>query len=102
VDNAGTLPESGYYVATNSFPRNTIVDLTNLETGTSIRVIVADTLNSPGLLAVVSKEAATAIGLQNRSVGRIRMSMPADPSPFHVLPRAFLPAATRIGTPKPR
>ena len=82
VDNGGTLPESGYYVATNSFPRNTIVDLTNLETGTSIRVIVADTLNAPGLLAMVSKEAATAIGLQNRSVGRIRMSMPADPIAF--------------------
>jgi hypothetical protein len=78
----GELPEDGYYVATRSFPRNTVVDVTNLETGQTIRVIVASGLDSPGLLAILSREAAGAIGLNARSIGRIRMSMPSDPVGF--------------------
>jgi hypothetical protein len=78
----GELPEGGYYAATNSFPRNTVVDITNLETGKTIRVIVAVGLDSPGLLAVVSRDAAEAIGLQSRSIGRIRMTQPSDPIAF--------------------
>jgi hypothetical protein len=78
----GELPEEGYYVATRSFPRNTIVDVTNLETSQTIRVIVASGLDSPGLLAILSKDAAGAIGLHARSVGRIRMTMPSEPVGF--------------------
>ncbi|MDR2020689.1 MAG: SPOR domain-containing protein [Treponema sp.] len=78
----GELPEGGYYAATNSFPRNTVVDITNLETGKTIRVIVAAGLDSPGLLAVVSRDAAEAVGLQSRSIGRIRMTQPSDPIAF--------------------
>ncbi|MDR2782538.1 MAG: septal ring lytic transglycosylase RlpA family protein, partial [Treponema sp.] len=29
----GALPDTGYYAATNSFPRNTTVIVTNLENG---------------------------------------------------------------------
>lgn len=79
---SGSLPDSGYYAATNSFPKNTIVDVENLETGKTVRVIVVDALDSPGLLAVLSREAAEAIGLRNRTMGRIRMTMPADPIAF--------------------
>jgi hypothetical protein len=78
----GELPEEGYYVATRSFPRNTIVDVTNLETSQTIRVIVASGLDSPGLLAILSKDAAGAIGLHARFVGRIRMTMPSEPVGF--------------------
>ncbi|MDR3337043.1 MAG: SPOR domain-containing protein [Treponema sp.] len=78
----GELPDEGYYVATKSFPRNTVVDVTNLETGQTIRVIVAASMDSPGLLAVLSRDAAGAIGLHSRSIGRIRMSMPSDPVAF--------------------
>ncbi|MDR2186130.1 MAG: SPOR domain-containing protein [Treponema sp.] len=78
----GELPEGGYYAATNSFPRNTVVDITNLETGKTVRVIVAVGLDSPGLLAVVSRDAAEAVGLQSRSIGRIRMTQPSDPIAF--------------------
>jgi cell division septation protein DedD len=78
----GELPEGGFFVATKSFPRNTVVDITNLETGKTIRAIVASALDSPGLLAVISREAAEVIGLQNRSVGRVRMTMPSDPVAF--------------------
>jgi hypothetical protein len=71
VSSGGEFPDSGFYVATNSFPRNTVVDITNLETGKTVRGIVAAGLDSPGLLAMISKECAEAIGLQSRSIGRI-------------------------------
>jgi hypothetical protein len=76
------LPETGYYVATNSFPRNTVVDITNLENGKTVRAIVSAPLENPGLLAVLSRDAASAIGLPNRSIGRVRMNQPADPVAF--------------------
>jgi cell division septation protein DedD len=78
----GELPEEGFYAATNSFPRNTVVDITNLETGQSIRVIVAAGLETPGLLAVLSRDAAGMIGIRSRSIGRIRMTQPSDPVAF--------------------
>jgi hypothetical protein len=82
VSLAGELPEGAYYVATNSFPRNTVVDVTNLENGRTIRVIVAAGLDSPGLLAMLSRNAATAIGVQTRGIGRVRMTAPSDPVAF--------------------
>jgi hypothetical protein len=75
----GELPDEGYYVATNSFPRNSVVDVTNLETGKTIRVIVAAGLDSPGFLATLSRKAAAEVGLQGRSVARIRISQSGDP-----------------------
>jgi hypothetical protein len=78
----GELPDEGYYTATNSFPRNTVVDITNLENGKSIRVIVASGLDTPGLLAVLSRDAAEVIGIRSRSIGRIRMTQPSDPVAF--------------------
>jgi hypothetical protein len=82
VSVAGELPEGAYYVATNSFPRNTVVDVTNLENGRTIRVIVAAGLDSPGLLAMLSRNAATAIGAPIRGIGRVRMTAPSDPITF--------------------
>jgi hypothetical protein len=82
VSLGGELPEGAYYVATNSFPRNTVVDVTNLENGRTIRVIVAASLDSPGLLAMLSRNAATAIGVPIRGIGRIRMTQPSDPVAF--------------------
>lgn len=76
---AGELPSTGFFVATNSFPRNTVVDITNIETGKSTRAIVAKTLNSPGLLAIVSNEAAQLIEMRPGSISRIKMVQPTDP-----------------------
>jgi len=75
----GELPGNGRYIATNSFPRNTVVDIVNIETNKSTRVIVAANLDSPGLLAIVSREAAELIGMRPGSVSRIRMTQPSDP-----------------------
>lgn len=82
VATGSDLPEKGFFVATNSFPRNTVIDLTNLENNKSIRVIVAGTLETPGLLALVSKEAAGMIGMNPSSISRIRMIQPTDPASY--------------------
>jgi hypothetical protein len=82
VSAGGELPDEGYYAATNSFPRNTVVDVTNLETGKTIRVIVAASLDTPGLLAVLSRDAALSIGLRTSSIGRIKLEQPQDPIAF--------------------
>ena len=97
---SGELPDTGYYVATNSFPRNTVVDVKNLETDKTVRAIVAGPLGSPGLLASVSREAAAAIGLGARNVGRIRMTMPADPIAFSRFTEGIVPSDDPDRNPK--
>ncbi|MHB9293062.1 hypothetical protein Holit_02180 [Hollandina sp. SP2] len=78
----GDLPAEGCYVATNVFPRNTVVYITNLETEKTIPVIVAASLDNPGLLITLTREAAEAIGMSVGSLGRIKMIQPADPEAF--------------------
>ena len=75
----GELPASGRFIATNLFPRNTVVDITNIANNRSVRVIVANRLESPGLVALVSREAAEMIGMRPGSTSRIRMVQPSDP-----------------------
>jgi hypothetical protein len=65
------FPENGLYMATNSFPVNTIVEVVNLENNRSVSLIVASSLGNSGLLAELSKDAADYIGL--KEIGRIRM-----------------------------
>jgi len=65
------FPENGFYLATNSFPVNTIVEVTNLENNRTASLIVSSSLENSGLLALLSKDAADYIGLT--SMGRIRM-----------------------------
>jgi len=75
----GELPATGLYVATNSFPKNIVVDITNLETNKTARAIVANGLDTPGLLAIISREAAQLIGMRRGSVSTIRMVQPTEP-----------------------
>ncbi|MDR0447417.1 MAG: SPOR domain-containing protein [Treponema sp.] len=72
-------PQPGFYIETNSFPKNTVVEIKNLETEKTIRAIVIAGLDAPGLLAVLSREAAETVGLQSRTVGRIRITSLSDP-----------------------
>lgn len=72
----GDFPPSGYYAACNSFPRNTAVEVLNLENGRTVRVIVTRNLDSAGVFMMLSVEAANAIGIQSGRVARIRASDP--------------------------
>jgi hypothetical protein len=72
------LPNTGLYLATNSFPINTVVDVINLENGNISRLIVYSGLDSAGFLGLLSREAAAALGIPDRALGRIRMNQVSD------------------------
>ena len=87
------LPENEFFLATNSFPVKTIVEVVNLENNKSKDFIVSAPLDNSKLLALLSRDAAGSIGLNN--MGRIRMkekddliaySGLAERSPFSVDP----------------
>ncbi|MDR1802271.1 MAG: SPOR domain-containing protein [Treponema sp.] len=78
----GDLPETGLYIATNSLPINTVVDVTNLENGQFAQLVVSSGLNSSGFLALLSKDAANALGIEKDSLSRIRLSQNPDPLAF--------------------
>ena len=88
------LPSSGLYIATNSFPINTVVDVENLENGKIISLLVASRLEVPGFLAMLSRDAGNAIDIPGNSIGRIRMSESDDSRAFshYVGARVALPA----------
>jgi hypothetical protein len=73
------LPETGLYIATNSLPINTVVDVTNLENGQFAQLVVSMGLNTSGYLALLSKDAADALGIEIGSLSRIRLSQDPDP-----------------------
>jgi len=70
------LTYNGLYLATNSFPVNTLVEVVNLENNRTATLIVSASLDNSKLLALLSKDAADAIGLSN--MGRIRMKEKDD------------------------
>ena len=76
----GELPDSGLFIATNAFPVNTMVEVTNLDNGKTVRVMTSTHLDAPGLLAMLSKDASDSIGLPARALGRIRISQTDDPA----------------------
>ena len=82
VVSTGDLPGGSFSIATNSFPRNTIVDITNLENGKMVRVKVVSGLETTGLLATLSRTAADSIDLRGNSTCRIRMTQPSDDIAF--------------------
>ena len=73
VDSAGNLTPESFSIATNAFPSNTIVDVTNLENDKTVTVIVASRLPDSGLIATLSRSAAEALGFNGDFVHRIRM-----------------------------
>lgn len=72
----GDFPSSGNYAACNSFARNTTIEVTNLENGRSVTVIVTRGLESSGVFMMLSAEAASALGIQPGRLARIRATEP--------------------------
>jgi hypothetical protein len=81
VVSTGDLP-GNYSVATNSFPKNSIVDITNLENGKMVRAIVVSGLETRGLLATLSRNAANSLDLRGDSTCRVRITQPSDDIAF--------------------
>ncbi len=63
VGRYGEFPPDGLYAASSAFPLNSMVDVTNPETGERARVVVVRELDDPGLFMVVSEAAGEQLGL---------------------------------------
>lgn len=71
----GEFPAKGLYAATNSFERNTLIEVENLENGKKATVIVADRLEEPGLFLLLSREAAQTLGVEDDELARVRVTL---------------------------
>lgn len=71
------FPSVGYFAKSDMFPKNTLVEIVNLETEITIRVIVTGSSGVPGLVAMLSPEAAAALNVKSGSVSRVRISVPS-------------------------
>ncbi len=68
--------ESGFYVASNSFPVNTEVIVQNLETGKTVTAIVVGRIDDQGdLLVLLSPKVAAAIGISQGQVTPVRVTV---------------------------
>ena len=97
--NATVIPEGdlpGHSIATNVLPKNTVVDITNLENYRTLRVIVVADLESSGLLATVSRSAAEALDIQDNSVYRVFLKQPSDEIAYSYLKQLGLVPAAEI------
>ncbi len=107
VGRYGEFPPGGLYVASNTFPLNSMIDVTNLRTGDTARLIVAKDLTDPGVFLLLSEAAADELGIRSGSSAVVRarpVQLPGltavDPNqdlPFHPDPDVN-PAAT-LGDP---
>ena len=88
---AGELGGEEYGIATNSFPRNTVVYVTNLENDMAVRALVVSGLDGTALLAELSRGAAESIGIGAESIARIRITHPSDEIAFAHVRRGPLP-----------
>ncbi len=59
----GYLPQSGLYAASNAFPQNSLVTVTNPDTGKTVDVIVLERLEDNTVFLALSADAAEAIGI---------------------------------------
>ncbi|MDR0689895.1 MAG: SPOR domain-containing protein [Spirochaetaceae bacterium] len=77
--------EKGYGIATNAFPPNTVVEVTNLENGKAIRAVITSALESPGFLATFSRDTAAAMDARSQSLVRVKITEARDPGSFSPL-----------------
>ena len=71
----GEFPQKGFYAASNSFERNTLIEVENLDTGKKTTVIVADRLSEPGLFLLLSREASQELGIKQDELVRVRVTL---------------------------
>lgn len=76
IASASDFPGSGMYVKSDMFPRNTIVEIQNLETESTVRAVVTGASGVPGLVAVLSPDTAAALNIRSGSVCRVRIRIP--------------------------
>lgn len=87
----GEFPPGGLYVASNTFPVNSMVSVTNAQTGTTARLIVAKTVDDPGVFMLLSEAAASELGVSGRDTIGVRVEPVQLPGLTSVDPNKDLP-----------
>ncbi len=77
IAGASDFPGSGLFARSDLFPRNTIVEVLNLEKDITVRVVITGASGVPGVIAILSPEAGAALNIMTGSVSRVRISIPA-------------------------
>ena len=75
ISRYGELPSSGFYAATNSFEKNTLVEVVNKDNGRKTTVLVTDRLDDPGMFILLSPEAGEALGMRRNQIVRVEVSV---------------------------
>ncbi len=75
----GEFPPSGLYGASNSFERNSIVDVENLSNGKKARIIITGRVSNPTQFLVVSEQVAAELGIGKSDLARVRVSPVVTP-----------------------
>ena len=93
---AAEFPPGGLYAASNTFPLNSLVDVTDPASGRTVRVLVVSELVDPGIFVLLSPNAADRLGLAGGVTSSVRareIILPGltavDPNldlPFHADP----------------
>jgi hypothetical protein len=98
VDSSGTVP-AGLHMAAKALQPNTWFLVTNLETGASVKLMVSSSLDNGGILALLSPDAAQALGFGSRTSGRIRIESLPDSEAYSSYSSGG--TASGSGTPAP-
>lgn len=69
---AGEFPAEGLYAACNSFPRDSVIEVSNLENGKTVTVTIVSNVANPGVFIALSPKAAEALGMKPGSAVRVR------------------------------
>jgi len=69
---AGDFPSDGMFGACNSFPRDSTVEVKNLENGKSVIVTITKTVDNPGVFIALSPKAAADLGMRPGTASRVR------------------------------
>ncbi|MFW6228920.1 MAG: hypothetical protein ACOC2V_05615, partial [Alkalispirochaeta sp.] len=91
VGRYGEFPPGGLYVASNAFPLNSMVSVTNAQTGKTARLIVAKTVDDPGVFMLLSEDAAGELGVAGDDTVDVRVEPVQLPGLTTVNPNQDLP-----------
>lgn len=80
IASAGEFPGTGMYARSDMFPKNTIVEIQNLEKDITVRAVITGSAGIAGLVAVLSPDTAAALNIKTGSVSRVRISIPSPVS----------------------
>ncbi len=71
----GEFPITGLYGASNSFARNTLVEVENVENNRKSTVIIVGRLEDSGLFILLSRDAAGELGITQEEIAQVKVSM---------------------------